>query len=48
MASCADVRSGKLMPGLLITLLFLLTSIFPIKARGNILLTIAKGWGVGN
>lgn len=32
MASCADVRSGKLMPGLLIALLFLLTPIFPIKA----------------
>ena len=32
MASCADARSGMLMPGLFIAFLFLLTSIFPIKA----------------
>lgn len=32
MTSCADVRSGKFMPGLLIVFLILLTSIFPIKA----------------
>lgn len=32
MASCADVRSGMLMPGLFIDFLFLLTSLFPIKA----------------
>ena len=32
MASCADVRSGKLVPGLFIAFLVLLTSLFPIKA----------------